>query len=218
MIPILGIVTWAVSGVFGLGAAVMTLIVAYRRETPPAPRPVLPPPVPPADETATGGVPSGAAPAPLAFASASVSGGADTVPPVPPASATTAALAFPYARFRDRLAALVLDVILVTMAVQLLDPRQEGRAFFLGLLAYHVGLWTWKQTTVGGIICQLRVVRINGNRLSFADALVRGLSGIFSVAVAGVGMLWILRDPERQAWHDKIAGTYVVKVPRNYPV
>jgi len=24
----------------------------------------------------------------------------------------------------------------------------------------------------------------------------------------------MLRDPERQGWHDKIAGTYVVKVPR----
>jgi uncharacterized RDD family membrane protein YckC len=54
--------------------------------------------------------------------------------------------------------------------------------------------------------------------LSFADALVRGLSSIFSVAVAGIGVLWILRDPERQAWHDKIAGTYVVKVPRHYPI
>ena len=28
----------------------------------------------------------------------------------------------------------------------------------------------------------------------------------------------ILRDPERQAWHDRVAGTYVVKVPRAYPV
>jgi uncharacterized RDD family membrane protein YckC len=50
------------------------------------------------------------------------------------------------------------------------------------------------------------------------DALVRGLSGIFSLAVVGLGFLWILRDAERQAWHDKIAGTYVVKVPRNWPL
>jgi uncharacterized RDD family membrane protein YckC len=36
--------------------------------------------------------------------------------------------------------------------------------------------------------------------------------------VLGLGCLWILKDPERQAWHDKIAGTYVVKVPRNWPL
>jgi uncharacterized RDD family membrane protein YckC len=48
--------------------------------------------------------------------------------------------------------------------------------------------------------------------------LIRGLSGIFSIAVFGLGFLWVLRDPERQGWHDRIAGTYVVKVPRNYPL
>jgi uncharacterized RDD family membrane protein YckC len=38
------------------------------------------------------------------------------------------------------------------------------------------------------------------------------------MAALGLGGLWILRDPERQAWHDRIAGTYVVKVPRNWPI
>ena len=54
--------------------------------------------------------------------------------------------------------------------------------------------------------------------MRFAEALVRGLTGIFSLAVVGLGFFWILRDPERQAWHDRIAGTYVVKVPRNWPI
>ena len=62
------------------------------------------------------------------------------------------------------------------------------------------------------------MVRVDGAPLRFIDALVRGLSSIFSLAVLGLGALWILKDPERQAWHDKIAGTYVVKVPRNWPL
>ena len=129
-------------------------------------------------------------------------------------------LAFPHAPFRDRLAAFILDVILVAIAVQLLDldGRSGEQRTFLLLLAYHIGFWTWKGTTVGGIICQVRVVRVDGAPLTFADALVRGLSSIFSLAVLGIGALWILKDPDRQAWHDKIAGTYVVKVPRNYPL
>jgi uncharacterized RDD family membrane protein YckC len=61
-------------------------------------------------------------------------------------------------------------------------------------------------------------VRVDGNPLSFADALVRALVGIFSIAIAFIGALWMLRDPESQTWHDKVAGTYVVKVPRHWPL
>jgi uncharacterized RDD family membrane protein YckC len=35
-----------------------------------------------------------------------------------------------------------------------------------------------------------------------------------SLAVAGLGFLWIAFSDEREAWHDKIAGTAVVKVPK----
>ena len=91
----------------------------------------------------------------------------------------------------------------------------NGGAFFLLLLAYHIAFWSWKTTTVGGIIFQLRVVRTDGRPLRFTDALVRGLSSIFSAAVLGLDWFWILKDPERQSWHDKIAGTYVVCVPRS---
>ena len=124
---------------------------------------------------------------------------------------------FPRAAFRDRFAAFVLDVILVVLAAQLLDLMRRENVFLLLLLGYHVGFWMWKGTTVGGIICQLRVVRIDGSPLRFVDALVRGLSAIFSLAVLGIGCLWMIWDPESQTWHDRIAGTHVVKVPRNWP-
>ncbi len=78
------------------------------------------------------------------------------------------------------------------------------------MLAYHIGFWAWKGTTFGGIVCQLRVVRLDGSPLRFVDALVRGIASLFSIAVVGLGCLWILKDEERQSWHDKIAGTYVV--------
>jgi uncharacterized RDD family membrane protein YckC len=136
-------------------------------------------------------------------------------------SAEAAAIAdltlFPRATFLDRLAAFVLDVVLVVLVNQLTDFIRDDSAPIL-LFLYLIGFWAWKGTTLGGIVCNLRVVRTDGSRLSFPDALVRGLSGIFSLGVFGIGCLWILRDPESQAWHDKIAGTYVVKVPRNWPL
>jgi uncharacterized RDD family membrane protein YckC len=36
--------------------------------------------------------------------------------------------------------------------------------------------------------------------------------------VAGIGFLWIAFDPGKQAWHDKIAGTAVVRVPKSAAV
>ena len=208
MIPLLGFVAWTVLGVFGLGAATLAFIAAYRRENP-APPPRVPSSLTPPPAYQEGdAAPSPDAPT-VAFGP----------PATPAASAIVSDLAsFPRAAFRDRLAAFVLDVILVLIAYQVFDIFRRGSAFFLLLLGYHIGFWAWKGTTVGGTICQLRVVRLDGAPLRFADALVRGLSSIFSLAVLGIGCLWMLRDPERQTWHDRIAGTYVVKVPRNWPL
>ena len=113
--------------------------------------------------------------------------------------------------FAPRLGAVVLDVILVALGTA--PFGLDAEVVMVIFLAYHVALWAWKSTTVGGIICQLRVVRFDGTPLTFADALVRGLASIFSVAVVGLGWFWALWDPARQTWHDKIAKTYLVRVP-----
>jgi uncharacterized RDD family membrane protein YckC len=122
---------------------------------------------------------------------------------------------YPRATFLDRLAAFVLDCILVAIANGLLDMHRNDGFFFFLLLTYHIAFWAWRGTTLGGIICSLRVTRTDGADLRFVDAVVRGLSSIFSIAALGIGCLWMLQDPERQMWHDKIAGTLVVKVPRH---
>ena len=48
----------------------------------------------------------------------------------------------------DRGAVRVLDVLLVAIAQNLMDLTRRDSAIFLLLLAYHVGFWTWKGTTV----------------------------------------------------------------------
>ena len=194
MVPILGGVVWALAGATGLGAATLAFVSAYRKENPPPPpvAPLLPPPAPPV-------LP------PLAT---------DVIPGPAAAAATTL---FPRASFTDRLAAFVLDAILVGITIGLLDPL-DAESFVPVFLAYRFGFWTWKGATVGGIICQLRLTRIDGAPVGPAEALVRSLASIFSIGVLGIGCLWVLRDPEQQAWHDKIAGTFVIKVPRNHPL
>jgi uncharacterized RDD family membrane protein YckC len=182
------------------------------------------PPVPPVafapGERVEGGQIAGPAAGVAADASAERAAHAPQISPPPGLPARSALAGFPHGAFLDRLSAFALDSILVIILWNVLPVlrRTDGDGLLLAMLVYHVGFWTWKQTTIGGIICQLRLVRIDGTPLRFVDALVRGLSGIFSVAVVGLGVFWILRDPERQSWHDKIAGTYAVKVPRNWPL
>ena len=209
MIPFIGILLWVLAGVFGLGAATLAFYSSYRRENPkpPKPAPVVPPPAPPL-------VPDESLPLQAAVAVEPESA------PGPPILQN--AIAFPRATFAERLGALVLDAIAVAIVAQLLSLDRHGdpgnRLIVLLALVYHVGFWTWRATTPGGMILQLRVARIDGKKLEFPESLVRGLTGIFSLVVAGLGFLWMLWDPERQTWHDRVAGTYVVKVPRTYPV
>ena len=206
MVPILGGVVWALFGAAGLGASVLAFAAVYRRENPPAP-------------AVAAGVPVAlsalaASSAPDAFVEAS-----DVAAPAPPLveSDASSVTLFPKASFVDRLAAFVLDGILVALVIGVL-PSVDEDAFIPLFLAYRFVMWVWKGVTVGGIICQLRIARVDGQLMGGGEALVRSLVSVFSVVVFGIGCLWMLRDPEGQTWHDRVAGTIVVKVPRNWPL
>jgi uncharacterized RDD family membrane protein YckC len=215
MIPVLGIVTWSLAGGLAIGAAAITMRARLRRELPARVR-----------------VPSPAQPAPMAVrdartpeaAQASYGALTEETPASSPEAVTREPEAradaggnlalFPRASFLDRVMAFALDCVLVGIVVLLFDVTQSNGAFPFLLLVYHLAFWAWKGTTLGGIVIGLRIVRIRGGDPRFADALVRVLSSLFSLAALGIGCFWMLQDPERQMWHDKIAGTVVVKVPR----
>ena len=217
MVPVVGMLAWGTTGVLALGAAVLTIFEGYRRENPSVPRA--------AKLRAAPAVPAVApTPNPVFMASEPLIAPPPTSPlPTPQAAPYVAEASLPdgvtlqRATFRERLAAFALDVVVVlitAIALDLLEFR-GGRNFVLLLLLYHVAFWAAKGTTIGGIICQLRLVRADGQPLQLGDAFIRGLAGILSGVVAGLGFLWMLKAPERETWHDKIAGTMVVKVPRH---
>jgi len=203
MVPVAGLTAWALVSLLGLGAAATALVTGLRRENPPTPAPPPPPQTAESErDTSTG--------------AAAEPSGRDTAPAASPPEGENLS-SFPRATFLRRLGALLLDLFLVTAITLAFFEIHPGRSFVL-LLVYRVALWSWKATTVGGIICGLRVVRMDGTPLAFTDALVRGLASILSAVAAGLGWLWILWDPERQAWHDKIARTVVVRVPAGWPL
>jgi uncharacterized RDD family membrane protein YckC len=76
-------------------------------------------------------------------------------------------------------------------------------------LLYNVGLWMLAGQTPGQSLMGVRVVRVNGDRITFWPAVRRWL-GYFVSAILFLGFLWVLVDDRRQGFHDKLAGTVVV--------
>ena len=144
---------------------------------------------------------------------------------LPPAIAEVASAAtLPRVGFWLRLGATLLDVILVAILVSLVGGMfhrlhvdlEEGMPLWFAI--YFVVMWATKGTTIGGIVCGLKVVRIDDRPLDWSVAIVRGLGAFLSLAVAGLGFIWVAFDDDKQSWHDKIAGTTIVKVPKSTPL
>jgi uncharacterized RDD family membrane protein YckC len=217
IVPVLGFLVYKLLGFFGFGAVVYTLILASRarRASSAAASPYRPAAAAMAGATATaaaepapanqqpGPQPAGAAPAP------------NPAGPPPVSSATHYSASMPRAGFGIRMAALLLDVILVGVVMSLLHPFGE---FHIVLLAiYGAVMWKLRGTTVGGIVFDLHVVRLDGRPIDWETAIVRALGCFLSLAVVGLGFIWIAFDEGSQAWHDKIAGTVVVRVKKGAP-
>jgi uncharacterized RDD family membrane protein YckC len=145
------------------------------------------------------------------------------VPPGPPPAAVASmppliTAAMPRAGFWVRMGALFLDILLVGFATSLLHPFGDGHMwgdFHIVVLAvYGAIMWKLRGTTVGGIVFDLHVVRLDGRPVDWETAIVRALGCFLSLFVVFLGFIWIAFDENHQAWHDKIAGTVVVRAKR----
>lgn len=67
------------------------------------------------------------------------------------------------------------------------------------------------RATLGKRLFGLRVVDLNGRRLGFWQALGRNLSKAASQFIFGIGFLMAAWTEKKQALHDKMAGTLVMK-------
>ena len=200
-VPVVGFMVYKLIGLLGLGVVLYTLMLSTKRNRPAPPSPA---PVPPVT----------AAVVPPVLGEASAAAAVLALPPV------LSAATLPRVGFWLRFAASLLDLILVGIVFGMLSSMLwgAGGAFPLWLVIYAVTMWATKGTTIGGIICGLKVVRIDDRPLDWSVAIVRGLSAFLSLAVAGLGFMWVAFDDDRQSWHDKIAGTTIVKVPKGTPL
>jgi uncharacterized RDD family membrane protein YckC len=121
-----------------------------------------------------------------------------------------------YAGFWPRAGALCADTLVTGGAVyglQLLVPTGPGSAL-VGILpfAYFVALWATTGQTVGMWLVGVRVVRQeDGHRLGFGRSLIRLVGYMVNTATCFAGFAWAAVDRRKQGWHDKMAGSYVVR-------
>lgn len=81
-------------------------------------------------------------------------------------------------------------------------------------LVYFVGFWSLRGQTPGMIPFRLRVVKASdGTRPDWVIGLLRYVGLIISIVVIFIGVIWAAFDSRKQGWHDKIAGTLVVRDP-----
>ena len=72
--------------------------------------------------------------------------------------------------------------------------------------------WIYRQATPGKIAISARIVDAKtGNAPSAAQLIGRYFGYYVSIFPFFLGLLWVAFDARKQGWHDKLAGTVVVR-------
>ncbi len=135
-----------------------------------------------------------------------------------------------YAGFWIRFAAAMIDTVLLLLFTLPLLIAIYGWAYFdpdkTGLVGGGADIlitwimpavavivfWVAKQATPGKMLLSARIVDAStGNAPSVGQLIGRYFAYLVSLVPFGLGYLWIAFDKRKQGWHDKLAGTVVVR-------
>lgn len=136
-----------------------------------------------------------------------------------------------YAGFWIRALALLIDTALVwsiTIPILLTVHGQaywESDSFFYSPLDFllswvlptivEITFWHIRGASPGKMIVGVRIIDAKaGGPLTLAQCVGRYFAMYLSLLPLGMGFLWIGADARRQGWHDMLAGTLVVRRPR----
>jgi uncharacterized RDD family membrane protein YckC len=132
----------------------------------------------------------------------------------------------------SRLAAFVVDASILAVVLQTTAWLLGASARMLGRFAppvdlrtvllavaplmvaiYQIAFWMARGQTPGKWLLGIRIVPLEGGRLTFRRALLRFLGYLISALPCYLGFVWML-GPQRRAWHDRLARTEVTYVRR----
>ena len=135
--------------------------------------------------------------------------------PAGPAAAPALTAIVQYAGFWERFAAIVIDAVILLLATGTIASVTFGAGAFIGFFApwlYEAFMMSseW-QATVGKRVMSIVVTDMQGNRMTFARATGRHFAKYISAFLLGIGFIIAAFTARKQALHDLIAETLVVK-------
>ena len=118
---------------------------------------------------------------------------------------------------------LVVFIGLIAFAVygtQYLRLHYDGKTTLFDFLVQVllpalavIVFWRYRGATPGKMLRKLQIVRADDyGEISIGMALLRYVGYFISAIALGLGFLSIIWDAEKRGWHDKIAGTRVIRV------
>jgi uncharacterized RDD family membrane protein YckC len=139
------------------------------------------------------------------------------------AEATTVTVTTNKAGFWVRFFAILIDSVGIGIVSGILsgfmnastDPFDTSRSSLQTLIGVLYFCYFWSAQgggqTLGMRVLNIKVVRTDGSALTILQAFIRYIGLIVSVACIFIGVIWAAFDANKQGWHDKIAGTYVIR-------
>src|SRR5210317_454425 len=127
------------------------------------------------------------------------------------------------AMFYDSL--LLLSALLIATALALLATKgtlHYHNPFFrtfLFLICFSFYAWFWLHggQTLGMRAWRLQLQRLDGGPITLWQALLRFMVAIPSLALGGIGLLWMLVDRDKLALHDRFSESRIVRLPKKQP-
>jgi len=133
-----------------------------------------------------------------------------------------------YAGFWIRVWASIIDTLLICVLVYPLLTAMYGDAYWDGTEFVHgpmdfliswvlpavavLVFWVARQATPGKMAIAARIVDAKtGGKPTTGQLLIRYVGYFVSSIPFGLGLFWVAFDSRKQGWHDKMAGTVVVR-------
>jgi len=140
-----------------------------------------------------------------------------------------------YAGFWIRFGASLIDSVIMLIVIVIPLSLIYGEEYWLGeqyffgfwdgflnyVVPFVATIWFWLRFfgTPGKMATKLKIVDAKtGNKLSLGQAIGRYFAYIPSPLPLGLGIIWVGIDKKKQGWHDKLAGTVVIRSNRSEPV
>ncbi len=122
-----------------------------------------------------------------------------------------------YEGFGKRFLAAIIDAAIIAFLLYIVSSRYHFSFsswivyIFFGLL-YHWLFIGLRGQTIGKMAVGIKVINDSGSPPGLGPAALREIIGkLLSTIFFFLGFLWMIGDKKKEGWHDKIAGTNVVK-------